>query len=109
MEKWPAAAWSARLANALLYFPVSALTQEEGFGGEGGHWSSGSVDKSACSLLKERRLENKRAAREGRRPRKVSVVWRHEMIWKKGLEGVTEKQFTIKRRGEDKDIHVREA
>lgn len=36
------------------------------------------------------------------------MVWRDEMIWKKGLEGVTETQFTIKGTGEDKDIHVRE-
>ena len=85
------------------------MTQEEGFGGGGGHWSSRSKDNTARSLLKERRLGNKKAEREGRRPRKVLVVWRDEMIWKKGLERVTEKQFTIKGTGEDKDTHVREA
>lgn len=31
------------------------------------------------------------------------------MTWKKGLEGRTEKQYTIKGIGEDKDIHVRKA
>lgn len=46
---------------------------------------------------------------KGQELRRVLVVWREEMTWKQGLEGVTENQYTIKGIGEDKDIHVRKA
>lgn len=85
------------------------MAQEEGFGGGGAHWSSGSEDNWACSLLKERRLKNKKAEREDRKREMALVVWRDEMICKRELKGVTENQSTIKATEEDKDVHVREA
>lgn len=41
--------------------------------------------------LKKRILEYKRAERDGMRPRKVPVVWKDDMIFRKRLEGVTER------------------
>lgn len=42
-------------------------------------------------MLKERILEYKRAEREGRRPRQIPVVWKDDVIFRRRLEGVTER------------------